>query len=94
MEIKNQLYLKVEIFSVKNLNSRSYMRFDNPDFRVIDSDEQVMCNFIENDEKKIDNGVKFDKENDVFFKEITDNNKPQQKIILNENNLEEDIYRF
>ena len=80
------------IFSAKNLNSRSCMECDNPDFQMIDSDEKEWCNFIEHSCQKICNNYKIGDSGDVNPQEIGYDYNFPQKTILNENNLEENAY--
>lgn len=80
------------IFSAKNLDSRSCIECDNPDFRMIDSGEKEWCNFIEHSGQKMCNNYKIGDSGDVNPQEIGYDYNFPQKTILNENNLEENAY--
>jgi len=80
------------IFSAKNLDSRSCIECDNPDFQMIDSDEKEWCNFIEHSGQKMCNNYKIGDSGDVNLQEIGHDYNFPQKTILNENNLEENAY--
>lgn len=80
------------IFSAKNLDSRSCIECNNPDFQMIDCDEKEGCNFIEHSGQKICNNYKIGDSGDVNPQEIGYDYNFPQKTILNENNLEENLY--
>lgn len=80
------------IFSAKNLDSRSCIECDNPDFQMIDSDEKEWCNFIEHSDQKAFNNYEIGDSGDVNPQEIGYDYNFPQKTILNENNLEENLY--
>ena len=80
------------IFSAKNLNSRSCMECDNPDFQMIDSDEKEWYNFIEHSGQKAFNNYEIGDSGDLNSQEIGHDYNFSQKTILNENNLEENAY--
>ena len=80
------------IFSAKNLDSRSCIECDNPDFQMIDSDEKEWCNFIEHSGQKAFNNYEIGVSGDLNSQEIGHDYNFSQKTILNENNLEENAY--
>ena len=80
------------IFSAKNLDSRSCIECDNPDFQMIDSDEKEVLNFIEHSDQKAFNNYEIGDSGDVNPQEIGHDYNFSQKTILNENNLEENLY--
>ena len=81
-----------DVFGEKNLINRSFIECDNPEFRIVVSDEQVMCNFFETGNQKFAGDVEIYNASDLHYQEIIDSNNSQQKTILNENNLEEDVH--
>lgn len=81
-----------DVFSAKNLDSRSCIECDNPDFQMIDSDEKEVFNFIEHSDQKAFNNYEIGDSGDVNPQEIGYDYNFSQKTILNENNLEENLY--
>lgn len=81
-----------DVFSAKNLDSRSCIECDNPDFQMIDSDEKEVFNFIEHSDQKAFNNYEIGDSGDVNPQEIGYDYNFSQKTILNENNLEENAY--
>lgn len=81
-----------DVFSAKNLDSRSCIECDNPDFQMIDSDEKEVFNFIEHSDQKAFNNYEIGDSGDVNPQEIGYDYNFPQKTILNENNLEENAY--
>ena len=79
------------IFSAKNLDSRSCIECNNPDFQMIDCDEKEGCNFIEHSGQKICNNYKIGDSGDVNPQEIGYDYNFPQKTILNENNYRKRI---
>lgn len=81
-----------DVFSAKNLDSRSCIECDNPDFQMIDSDEKEVFNFIDHSDQKAFNNYEIGVSGDLNSQEIGHDYNFSQKTILNENNLEENAY--